>query len=75
MSRFLRLLWVVFQVLVITVFSDFQNDRRLLEDYNSRLLVYVNFLINGMCLKFFLDMNPRCCQALNWNRVISQFLK
>lgn len=35
MSRFLRLLWVVFQVLVITVFSDFQNDRRLLEDYNK----------------------------------------
>ncbi|XP_022789673.1 collagen alpha-1(XXII) chain-like [Stylophora pistillata] len=35
MSCFLRLLWVLIQVLVIEVSCDFQNDRRLLEDYNK----------------------------------------
>ena len=41
MLLFLRLLMVGFQVLILRVTCDFQNDKRLLEEYNSKLFVFV----------------------------------
>lgn len=49
MHLFLRLLLVGLQVLIFKVTCDFQNDKRLLEEYNSKLFVSC-FLIKGMFL-------------------------
>ena len=64
MCSYLRLLLVLLQVVVPEVSCDFENDRRLLEEYNSRLFVLC-FLIKGMFLDLCLDMSFRCCQILH----------
>ena len=52
----LRLLLVGLQVLIVKVTCDFQNDKRLLEEYNSKLFVSC-FLIKGMFQDF--GLRPR----------------
>ena len=54
MRLFLRLLLVGLQSFILQVTCDFQNDKRLLEEYNSKLFVLC-FLIKGM----FLDLGSR----------------
>jgi len=54
MLQFLRLLVVGLQVFIPLVSCDFQNEKRLLEEYNSELFVLC-FLIRGM----FLDSWPK----------------
>ena len=39
MLLFLHVLMVGLQVLILRVTCDFQNDKRLLEEYNSKLFV------------------------------------
>lgn len=57
MLLFLHLLMVGLQVFIPQVSCDFQNDKRLLEEYNSKLFVSC-FLIRGMFLD--LGLRPRC---------------
>lgn len=63
MRLFLRVLLVGLQVFILQVTCDFQNDKRLLEEYNSKFFVLC-FLIKGMFLYLVLrpiDMSVRCC--------------
>lgn len=55
MRLFLRVLLVGLQVFILQVTCDFQNDKRLLEEYNSKFYVLC-FLIKGMFLHLVLRL-------------------
>ena len=57
MLLLLGLVMLGLQVFIPQVSCDFQNDKRLLEEYNSKLFVLC-FLIKGMFLD--LGLRPRC---------------
>ena len=64
MYLFLRVLLVGLQVLTVEVFCDYANDKRLLEEYNSKLFVSC-FPSESMFLDRCLDMSVRCYLEVN----------
>lgn len=58
MHFFLRVLLVGLQVLTLEVSCDYANDKRLLEEYNSKLFCV---LLSKECFRISaLDMSVRC---------------